>query len=207
MDFGDEFEISFVDGKTKKVLDKRKAYIDNDVKIRDVDTNEILCYIKEERLEENNYNGYMDKIKKQINNLSYKNIHYTCNSIVPFSLFRYGKVVDSKCINSIKGNKIIMSSNMFVEIISYQNSPEESCFPNELNLINKFVQDENKNIAIDSLYKKYSFINPNNMTITINNIEFDILLDYTSLNRNVYFVDTKINKLSFAIIDCSTNNI
>lgn len=65
MDFGDEFEISFIDGKIKKVLDKRKAYIDNDVKIRAVDTNEILCYIKEEGLEEYNYNGYMNKIKNR----------------------------------------------------------------------------------------------------------------------------------------------
>lgn len=202
MDFGDEFEISFIDGKTKKVLDKRKAYIDNDVKIRAVDTNEILCYIKEEGLEEYNYNGYMNKIKKQIDNLPYANICNTCNSVGRFSIFD-----DRKSMDDIKGNKIIMSSNIFVEIINYQNLPSTSRFSDELELIDRFIPKEHKEVAINSLYKKYSFVNPNNMTIAINNIDFNVVLDYTSLNRNIYFVDTKANKLNFAIVDVSKNNI
>lgn len=207
MEFGNEFEISFVDGKTKKVLDKRKAYVDDDAKIRDVDTDEILCYIKEERLEEHNYNGYMNNIKKQIDNLPYENTYCTSNSLIPFSLFRYGKGINSKCIDNLKGNKIIMSSNIFVEIINYQNLPSESRFPDELELINKFIPEKYKEVAINSLYKKYSFVNPNNMTITINNIEFNIMLDHTSLSRNIYFVDTKIDRLNFAIIDASKKYI
>lgn len=110
-------------------------------------------------------------------------------------------------MDDIKGNKIIMSSNIFVEIINYQNLPSTSRFSDELELIDRFIPKEHKEVAINSLYKKYSFVNPNNMTIAINNIDFNVVLDYTSLNRNIYFVDTKANKLNFAIVDVSKNNI